>query len=329
MSQTTSLRHQVAKMLMSSHFFLNRYLFRGGRSLLHQTPYTNRTEQNAAPFISSHLLYAAARPSAAIMSEEVEFVFPPPQRPSVPVVVSDHNKQQNHEGAEKRNFRFPVHRVYCVARNFADHVHEMGGNVERDPPFFFTKPPDAIVCCGISEIVDCSDTRLVSLPFPSAPTQDFHHEVELVVAIGKKGFAVTIDDAPSLIYGYAVGIDLTRRDVQAMAKKEGKPWDTAKGFDYSAPIGNIYPVDAVNIVNRSIWLTVNGELRQKGTTSELIWSVPEVISHLSHEYMLQPGDLIFTGTPAGVGPLHVHDTVQATVDGVGELAFTVTEPLAP
>src|SRR5688572_13404120 len=186
--------------------------------------------------------------------------------------------------------RFPVRRIFCVGRNYAAHAREMG-NDDREPPFFFTKPADAVVANG------------AVIPYPLR-TANFHHEAELVVALGGAGANVPAAKANSLIYGYAVGIDLTRRDLQSDAKDNGRPWDTSKGFDRSAPIAAIRPVAAGAILERArIWLTVNGKTKQDANIADMTWKVPEIIAELSTLFELAPGDLIFTGTPAGVGPL--------------------------
>jgi fumarylpyruvate hydrolase len=194
--------------------------------------------------------------------------------------------------------RFPVRRIFCVGRNYAEHSREMGATDLRAPPFFFTKPADAVVESG------------AVVPFP-ARTSDLHHEIELVVALGEGGE----------VFGYAVGNDLTRRDVQGAMKKDGKPWDVAKGFDSSAPIS---PIARVTLPARArIWIEVNGETRQDGNIADMIWSVPEIIAELSSWFALKPGDLIFTGTPAGVGRLDPGDRVRGGVDGVGILTHTM------
>ncbi|HEY0270607.1 MAG TPA: fumarylacetoacetate hydrolase family protein [Sphingomonas sp.] len=196
--------------------------------------------------------------------------------------------------------RFPVRRIFCVGRNYADHAREMGHDPDREPPFFFTKPADAAVAGGL-------------LPFPTM-TADLHHEVELVVALGAGGAGVTVEQAPALIFGHAVGLDLTRRDLQGEAKKLGRPWDMAKGFDNSAPIGplkrGLPPVDA------AISLTVDGDTRQRGRLADMIWGVAETIAILSTYVALAPGDLIFTGTPSGVGPIRPGETVRGLIDGL-------------
>lgn len=197
-----------------------------------------------------------------------------------------------------RDERFPVHRVYCVGRNYAEHVKEMGGEVGRDPPFFFAKPPDALVTDG-------------RFPYPTL-SNDVHHEVELVVALGPD----------ARIFGHAVGLDMTRRDLQAAAKKLGRPWEVAKGFDHSAPIGPIVP-SAAALSAGAITLDVNGARRQTGDLSEMIWSVPEIIAELGKLFTLQPGDLIFTGTPAGVAPVQRGDKLHAEIAGLGRLDVDV------
>lgn len=206
--------------------------------------------------------------------------------------------------------QFPVHRIYCVGRNYADHVREMGNDPQRDLPFFFSKPADAVVGSGRR------------LPFPSR-TADLHHEVELVVALHKPGANLDAAEAASLIFGHAVGIDLTRRDLQADAKKAGRPWDMAKGFDHSAPIGPLClgapPASGL------ISLSVGGELRQNGDLHDMIWSVAEIIAALSSYVQLAPGDLIFTGTPAGVGPIRRGDSVRGMIAGIEPIEITFDE----
>lgn len=196
---------------------------------------------------------------------------------------------------------FPVRRIFCVGRNYPEHAREMGASDVRAPPFFFTKPADAVMPSGSA------------VPYPSR-TSDFHHEIELVVALG----------AEREIYGYAVGNDLTRRDVQAAMKKDGKPWDTAKGFDHSAPVSPIARAADIGHPERGrIWLEVNGKLRQEGDVGDMIWRVPEIVAELATWFELEAGDLIFTGTPAGVGPLKPGDRVRGGVDGVGLLEHSI------
>ena len=202
--------------------------------------------------------------------------------------------------------RFPVRRVFCVGRNYAEHAREMGHDPGREPPFFFTKPADAVV-------PDDADT-----PYPTM-TERLEHEVELVVAIGTGGSEITVDDALAHVWGYAVGIDLTRRDLQAEAKRLGRPWDTAKGFDASAPVGVVVPAAEVDPTAGTIELRVNGELRQSGDLSDQIWSVAETIAELSRFVALAPGDLLMTGTPEGVGVLERGDVLVGSIAGVGSV----------
>jgi fumarylpyruvate hydrolase len=207
--------------------------------------------------------------------------------------------------------RFPVRRIFCVARNYPEHAREMDMGGERAPPFFFTKPADAVIASGSA------------VPYPSRTT-NLHHEIELVAALGTGGRDIGIDAALTLVFGYAVGNDLTRRDVQSAACEQGRPWDVAKGFDFAAPITPI--VEAARIghpASGRIWLEVNGKLRQQGDLADMIWSVPEIIAELSTWFVLAPGDLIFTGTPAGVGPLLPGDRVRGGVEGVAVLEHTI------
>jgi fumarylpyruvate hydrolase len=220
-------------------------------------------------------------------------LFEAPPQPSIPVA-----------GAAAR---FPVHRIYCVGRNYAAHAREMGKDPEREPPFFFLKPADAIVPGG------------GKLPYPPG-TSNLHHEIELVVAIHEGGRDIAVDRALDHVFGYAVGLDMTRRDLQLAARDLGRPWDFGKAFDQSAPISAIQPAAGRGHVSKGrITLEVNGELRQQGDVSDLIWSVPETIAFLSQYYWLQPGDLIFTGTPAGVGAVVRGDRLKGAVEGVTEL----------
>ena len=210
--------------------------------------------------------------------------------------------------------RFPVHRIYCVGRNYAEHAQEMGFT-GREPPFFFMKPADAVVP------VPDGETGLVTYP---PLTQDLHHEVELVVAIGVGGRNIAAADAASHIWGYAIGLDMTRRDLQGQMKKQGRPWCIGKGFDESAPIGPIHAKAVTGeLAEGAIALAVNGQTRQHGDLRDLIWSVAETIEHLSAAWALQPGDLIFTGTPAGVGAVQPGDIMEATIDGLGMLRVQV------
>jgi len=206
--------------------------------------------------------------------------------------------------------RFPVHRIYCVGRNYEEHAKEMGFT-GREPPFFFMKPADAILVVNAGETGD--------MPYPTL-TKNLHHEIELVVAIGKGGKNIQAADALSHIYGYAVGLDMTRRDLQNDMKKQGRPWCIGKGFDHSAPIGPITPAtQAGDVANAEIFVQVNGQDRQRSNTSQLIWNIAETIEHVSAAWELQPGDLIYTGTPEGVGAVVAGDVMVGAVAGLGEL----------
>ena len=225
------------------------------------------------------------------------YVIPAPAQTSVEVAGSSE--------------RFPVHRIYCVGRNYAAHAREMGMDPEREPPFFFSKPADAIVPNG------------APVPYPSR-TGNLHHEIELVVAIGAGGRDIPLADALAHVFGYAVGNDLTRRDLQFAAREKGQPWDVSKGFDRSAPVTAIRRAAEVGHLDRGrIWIEVNGELRQQADLSEMIWSVPEIVAELSTLFDLVPGDLIFTGTPAGVGPVQRGDSLVGGIDGLETLRTTI------
>ncbi len=224
----------------------------------------------------------------------MSYVFPPAPQVSVPVTGG--------------SALFPVRRVYCVGRNYADHAAEMGADT-REPPFFFSKPADALVPGG------------GDVAYPPA-TSNLQHEVELVVALRDGGADILPERALEYVYGYAVGLDLTRRDLQQLAKDKGHPWDMGKGFDQSAPIGAIHPLAALDHPTRgSIWLKVNGQLRQSGDLQQMSWKVAEVIARLSSYVALAAGDLIFTGTPAGVSTVVRGDVLEAGVAGVGELTI--------
>ncbi len=226
------------------------------------------------------------------------FVFSPPVQPSVPVAGTKD--------------LFPVRRIWCVARNYAAHAREMGANPDQEPPFFFAKPADAVVMNG------------AVLAYPSA-TANLHHEAELVVALKSGGQDLSQDKALDCVFGYAPGIDLTRRDLQEQAKKAGRPWDVAKGFDHSAPIGALRPASQIgHPAKGSITLSVNGQMRQSGDLSDMIWPVAGVLAHLSRLVRLEAGDLIFTGTPEGVGPLVKGDHAQVVIEGVGSLDITIS-----
>jgi fumarylpyruvate hydrolase len=207
--------------------------------------------------------------------------------------------------------RFPVHRIYCVGQNYARHVAEMGGDVKLSSPVFFSKPADAVVPGG------------GAIKYPTA-TSNLHHEVELVVGLAKGGIDIEASRALNHVFGYAVGVDLTRRDLQGLAKKGGKPWDTAKGFDNSAPIGALVPVgECGHRASGKIQLSVNGQRRQEGQLQDMIWPVAEIISALSALFELKPGDLIFTGTPEGVGALKRGDNIEAAIEGLAGLSFSI------
>lgn len=214
--------------------------------------------------------------------------------------------------------RFPVRRVYCVGRNYAAHAREMGGDPDREPPFYFTKPADAVFTAA--EGFEGGPPHHV--PYPPQ-TENLHHEIELVVAIGIGGVDMSADDALGHVWGYAVGVDLTRRDLQDTAKAARRPWDLSKGFDASGPVSTLVPAAEVDPAHGRIWITVDGEIRQDGDLADQIWPVADVIAHLSTSVALRPGDLIMTGTPAGVGPIGRGQHVESGIDGIGELAFTV------
>ncbi|EKE67980.1 MULTISPECIES: fumarylacetoacetate hydrolase family protein [Roseobacteraceae] len=227
------------------------------------------------------------------------YVFPPAPQATIAV-----------EGTDER---LPVRRIFCVGRNYAAHAREMGKDPDRDPPFFFTKPADAVVDSG----------ETVAYP---PETENFHYEAELVVAIGTGGKNITEADSLSHVWGYAVGNDLTRRDLQLKAREQGRPWDWGKAFDRSAVIGPVFPVAKVGHPSSgAITLTVNGDVKQDADLNELIWSVPEIISILSHSIALAPGDLIMTGTPAGVGPLVSGDVCVVSIEGLG----SIETPIGP
>ncbi|MDH6149173.1 MULTISPECIES: fumarylacetoacetate hydrolase family protein [Paraburkholderia] len=231
----------------------------------------------------------------------MSYVFAPAPQVAVPVVGSSE--------------QFAVRRIYCVGRNYEAHAREMGHDPDREPPFFFTKPADAIVYVAPGTTGE--------FPYPSQ-TGNVHFEMEMVAAIGEGGKDIPVDRALDHVYGYAVGLDMTRRDLQGEAKKMGRPWDTAKGFDHSAPLGPIHPASTVGHIGKGeIWLSVNGEDRQRADVSQLIWSVAETIAYLSTLFELRPGDLIFTGTPEGVGAVAKGDLMKGGVDGLGEFSVRV------
>lgn len=206
---------------------------------------------------------------------------------------------------------FPVRRIYCVGRNYAAHAREMGSDPDREPPFFFMKPADAVVASGST------------IPYPPA-TENYQHEIELVAAIGTGGRDIAVEAALDHVFGYAVGLDMTRRDLQMQAREKGRPWDMGKGFDQSAPCAAIHPVAAVgHIASGAIWVEVNGEKRQVADVADLIWNVAETIAHLSRLVALAPGDLIYTGTPEGVARVGPGDRMVGHIDGLGDLEITI------
>ncbi|KPF46572.1 fumarylacetoacetate hydrolase family protein [Rhizobium sp. AAP43] len=223
-------------------------------------------------------------------------LFPVPSSPLIPVAGVS-------EG-------FPVHRIFCVGRNYAAHAAEMGNTIDRAAPFYFTKPPTGLVLSG------------EAIAYPPG-TEDYHHEIELVVAIGQPVFKVPVEQAMAAVYGYAVGLDMTRRDLQQVAKDKQRPWDIAKAFEQSAVIGEITAADAFTPGNQRISLAVNGALRQEGRLDEMVWSVAELVSHLSHYYHLTPGDLIYTGTPSGVGAVVSGDVLTGEVEGLSPISTPI------
>ncbi len=231
----------------------------------------------------------------------MNYVFPPEDPIAVPVVGSD--------------ALFPVRRVYCVGRNYAAHAREMGFDPDREPPFFFCKPDNAIVPAAYGEVLE--------LAYP-AETNNYHYEAELVALIGQGGSNIALEQALSHVWGYAVGLDMTRRDLQMKMREMGRPWEIGKAFDHSAPIGPIHPASAVgHFENGGIWLTVNGQSRQKSDVANLIWSVAETVSYLSRFFRLEPGDVIFTGTPEGVGALTRGDLMSVGIERLGELRVKI------
>jgi fumarylpyruvate hydrolase len=229
----------------------------------------------------------------------MSYVIPAPRQAAIPV----------HGGGE-----FPVHRIYCVGRNYAEHAKEMG-HTGREAPFFFMKPADAVL--------PVAEGTTGEMAYPPL-TNDLHHEIELVVALGSGGRDIAVEDAAKHIWGYAVGLDMTRRDLQGEMKKQGRPWSIGKGFEQSAPIGELRSIGSTGELSRgAITLSVNGQPRQRGDLSDLIWNVAETISTLSKAWTLQPGDLIFTGTPAGVGAVVRGDVMEGAIEGLGTLRVAV------
>lgn len=226
------------------------------------------------------------------------FVFAPPAPVAVPIAGSQDT--------------FPVRRVYCVGRNYAAHAREMGFDPDREPPFFFCKPADAVV--------PVAEGQTLSLPYPPE-TANLHYEIELVAAIGQGGADIAVDDAHKHVWGYAVGLDMTRRDLQMKMREAGRPWELGKAFDRSAPIGPLHPAaSSSGIEHAGIWLQVNGTDKQRSDIGKLTWSVAETVAYLSRYFRLEPGDLIYTGTPEGVGPVVRGDQMLGGVDGLGTLS---------
>ncbi|TFZ45025.1 FAA hydrolase family protein [Stenotrophomonas maltophilia] len=233
----------------------------------------------------------------------MSYLFPPAPVVGVPIVGNAD--------------RFPVRRVYCVGRNYAAHAREMGFDPDREPPFFFCKPADAVI--------PVQDGEELLLPYPTE-TRNYHYEIELVAAIGTGGSDIPVEQALSHVFGYATGLDMTRRDLQMQMREMGRPWEIGKAFDQSAPIGPLLPAaQSGAIAQAELWLQVNGEDRQRSTTAALIWSVAETIAYLSRFFELQPGDLIYTGTPEGVGAVVPGDLMVGGVAGLGELRVRVGE----
>lgn len=231
----------------------------------------------------------------------MSFVFPPEVPVALPVIGCDE--------------KFAVRRVYCVGRNYAAHAREMGFDPDREPPFFFCKPADAIVPVGYGQTLE--------LEYPSQ-TENYHYEAELVAVIGKGGSDIAVDDALDHVWGYAVGLDMTRRDLQMKMREMGRPWEIGKSFDRSAPTGPIHRAsDAGHFRAGGIWLDVNGATKQKSDVSQLIWSVAETVADLSKFFRLEPGDVIFTGTPEGVGAVKRGDTMKVGVERLGELTVAI------
>ncbi|TPQ44157.1 fumarylacetoacetate hydrolase family protein [Cupriavidus pinatubonensis] len=231
----------------------------------------------------------------------MSYIFTPPATVSIPVAGSDD--------------QFAVRRVYCVGRNYAAHAREMGFDPDREPPFFFCKPADAIL--------PVQDGQVLELPYP-AQTTNYHYEAELVAVIGKAGSDIPVDQALEHVWGYAVGLDMTRRDLQMKMREMGRPWEIGKAFDASAPVAPIHPASKIgHPAEAAIWLNVNGETRQRSNVTHLIWSVAETVAYLSQFFRLEPGDVIFTGTPEGVGAVKAGETMVTGVDGLGELTVRV------
>lgn len=231
------------------------------------------------------------------MFASMDYIFEPAPQSFIPIKGSDQ--------------KFPIRRIYCVGRNYADHAREMGHDPDRDPPFFFQKNPNNVLLGN------------ADFPYPEK-TSDVHHEIELVVALKQGGKDISLNDAKSCIFGYAVGIDMTRRDLQGEMKKLGRPWEIGKAFEHSAPCSDLVPVEKSGFIEKGeIWLDVNGERKQSGDVNQMIWNIEETISYLSGLFELSTGDIIMTGTPAGVGPVNKGDEMRGHVEGVGNIICKV------
>jgi fumarylpyruvate hydrolase len=227
----------------------------------------------------------------------MKYLFSPPKQTTIPVRGSDEV--------------FPVHRIYCVGRNYAAHAIEMGHDPDKEPPFFFQKNPNNILLEG------------EDFPYPGM-TNDVHHEIELAVALKSGGNNIPVEDALNCVYGYGVSLDMTRRDLQGQMKKLGRPWEIGKAFENSAPCSELIPAEGIGHPDQgAVWLKINGETRQEGDLNQMIWKIPEMISYLSELFTLQPGDIILTGTPSGVGPVQRGDRLHGHVEGVGDLNLSV------
>ncbi|MEO0327778.1 MAG: fumarylacetoacetate hydrolase family protein [Pseudomonadota bacterium] len=233
---------------------------------------------------------------------EISFAVAAPTTPSVAINNDDQ--------------RFPVRRIFCVGRNYAAHAREMGKDPDREPPFFFTKPSDAVIDAGVGADIE--------IPYPPE-TENFHYEIELTVAIAKGGRNISVDAAFDHVFGYSTSVDLTRRDLQLLARDKGRPWDWGKAFDLSAPMAPLRKGNDFDPTAGRIWLEVDGEMKQDADLSELIWPVVDVISIISHTMELKPGDLIMTGTPAGVGPIAKGQTARGGIDGLADIEFKIVE----
>jgi 2-keto-4-pentenoate hydratase/2-oxohepta-3-ene-1,7-dioic acid hydratase in catechol pathway len=262
------------------------------------TTISRRGVLQAAGLMTAGLLTGCATSASGDKKNGVAFTVP---QASIPIAGSTE--------------RFPVRRIYCIGRNYAEHAREMGSDPTREPPFFFQKPSDAV------QFIEPG--RTTDHPYPTL-TKNYHHEIELVAAINKPGSNIPVERALDHVYGYAVGLDMTRRDLQNAMKAQGKPWEIGKSFDKSAPIGPLYPVSQVgHFKEGAIWLKVNGKLRQNANLKDMIWSVAEQISQLSEAFELMPGDIIFSGTPANVGPVVRGDIMEGHIDRLPNLSVRV------